>query len=91
MNKMIEQTKRNASERQAYVSTIILEMVNKGDTITYAAVANRCGVSRQYLYRHPEFRSIIDECRVSGMSKDELRREVVILRLRLRDVEQRTC
>lgn len=87
MNPMIRKAMCDAKERQEHVAKTIDEMIHDGSSITYSSVATRCGVSRNYLYRHSEFSRIINNHRVTGMTKAELRREVVRLRLQI-DVEQ---
>lgn len=87
MNPMIKKSIYDAAQRQAHVAQVLAEMIRTGDTINYATVATRCGVSRNYLYRHPDFSRIINDYRVSGMSKSDLQREVVRLRTLLRTNE----
>jgi hypothetical protein len=55
-------------------------MANEGKEINYVSVSKEANVSRPFLYRHPEIREKIDACRVSTMTKEELRKEVVRLR-----------
>ena len=88
MNALIEKTKRNAEERQLYVYQTLISMINNGDSINFTSVAERCGVSRHYLYRHTDCRQIIEHCRVTGMTKAELQQEVIRLRLRVHKLEQ---
>lgn len=87
-NPIIEKSRINASEMALKTTRIILEMIEKGEPISYYSVALAAGVSRTYLYRHPEMRQIIDSCRISNLSKNELKKEVVQLRLRVKELEQ---
>lgn len=88
MNPMIKKSIYDAEQRQTLVAQTLAEMVQDGSAINYTTVATRCGVSRNYLYRHPEFSSIINAHRLTGMSKEDLRREVVKLRLSLHAYEK---
>ena len=63
-----------------YTLQTIVHMANAGKEINYVSVAKEANVSRPFLYRHPEIREKIDACRVSKMTKDELRKEVIRLR-----------
>lgn len=87
MNALIEKTQQSATERQIYVYQTIINMINNGDVITVSSVAERCGVSRHYLYRHSKLRQIVEMCRVTGMTKAELQQEVIRLRLSVRELE----
>lgn len=65
----------------------IAVMLEKGEMINYYSVAKSADVSRQFLYKHPDLRQLIDDCRVTGMSKKELQEEIIRLRLRIRTME----
>lgn len=86
---LIKKSQHEAQQRQRHVAQIIDEMIANGEVINFGTVALRGDVSRNYLYRHSEFRSIIEACRVSGLSKKELQREVIQLRIKVRKLEQR--
>ena len=86
---LISKSQYDANQRQLHVAQTINSMIVSGELINYQTVAARCGVSRNYLYRHPEFREIINTCRVSGLSKLELQQEVIRLRLRVKELEQK--
>lgn len=86
---LIEKSQHEAYQRQLRVAQIIDAMIIGGEIINFQTVAERCDVSRSYLYRHPEFRSVIETCRVSGMTKVELQQEVIRLRLRVRELERK--
>ena len=88
MNPMIKKSICNAEQRQTLVAQTLAEMVQDGSTINCTTVAIRCGVSRNYLYRHSEVSSIINAYRLTGISKEDLRREVVKLRLSLHEYEK---
>jgi hypothetical protein len=77
---LIAQTKANSDRLMAHTLATIARMAEEGNEISYASVAREAQVSRPYLYRHPEIREKIDACRVSKMTKDELRKEVIRLR-----------
>lgn len=85
---LINKSRYDAYQRQLNVAQIIDAMITNGEIINFQTVAERCGVSRSYLYRHPEFREIIETCRISGMTKSELQQEVIRLRLRVRELEK---
>lgn len=85
---LIKKSQHEAYQRQLYVAQTIDMMINGGELINFRTVSERCNVSRNYLYRHPEFRSVIEACRVSGLSKLELQQEVIRLRLRVSELEQ---
>lgn len=87
MNKLICQTRERAAERELFVYQTIISMINNGDDVNFTSVAQRCGVSRHYMYRHAKLRSLIEDCRVTKMSKAELQQEVVQLRVRIRNLE----
>lgn len=84
---LIKKSQHEAYQRQLRVAQTIDAMIIGGEIINFQTVAERCDVSRSYLYRHPEFRSVIESCRVSGLSKLELQQEVIRLRLRVRELE----
>ena len=78
---LIEITRERASQKHKHTQAIIQKMIEQGELINYHTVAQAAGVSRTYLYQHEDLRQQIDDCRISGMSKDELRTEVMKLRL----------
>lgn len=84
---LISKSQYDAYQRQLHVAQTIDSMINRGEVINFRTVAERCDVSRNYLYRHLEFREIINTCRVSGLSKLDLQQEVIRLRLRVRELE----
>lgn len=77
---LIAKTKANSDRLLRHTLDTIARMVNDGMEVNYFTVASEAKVSRPYLYRHPEIREKIDACRVSKMTKDELRKEVIRLR-----------
>ena len=79
---------RQISQRkflQAYQT--ILEMVEKGEEITFYSVSERAKVSRPFLYRHPELKNLILDARISHLTKQELQKEVLRLRLKVAELE----
>lgn len=68
-------------------SLTLWEMIYYGEPITFASVAQKCGFTRSYLYRHPELRRVIEYYRTLGMSKAELQKEVTQLRDRVLKLE----
>lgn len=88
MNKLINQTKVAAIDRQRVVMDTISDMIKAGVDISVQSVAIQCKVSRNYIYRHPELMQIINLCRITGMTKAELQQEVIRLRLRVHRLEQ---
>lgn len=77
---LIAKTKANSERPLQHTLNTVVRMVNEGKEVNYFTVAQEAKVSRPYLYRHPEIRDKIDACRVSKMTKDELRKEVIRLR-----------
>ncbi len=77
---LIAKTKDASQKLTKHIIDTIDKMVREGIEINYVSVANEAKVSRQHLYRHPEIRKKIDAYRVTRMTKDELRKEVVRLR-----------
>jgi hypothetical protein len=84
---LIEKTKKEAVEKHLKTQLIIEKMVENGEVINYQTVSAAAGVSRTYLYKHLEFREIIELCRVTGMTKKELQTEVIRLRYQLRKTQ----
>ena len=80
---LIEETRKQAVEKRLRTQEIIEGMIKNGDVVNYQTVAHAARVSRTYLYKHQEFRDIIELCRVSGMTKQELQRELIRLRHQL--------
>ena len=79
---------RQISQRkflQAYQT--ILEMVEKGEAITFYSVSERAKVSRPFLYRHPELKNLILDAIISHLTKQELQKEVLRLRLKIVELE----
>lgn len=78
--KLIIKTKEKSEKLLKHTLDTIVRMANEGIEVNYFTVAKEAKVSRPYLYRHPEIRAKIDACRISKMTKDELRNEVIRLR-----------
>lgn len=87
MNDLIESTQRQASEKVLHTMQVILQMLENGEPVNFYTVAAAAGVSRPFLYNHPELRNKIEDCRVTGMTKRELQLEVIRLRSRIRELE----
>lgn len=81
MNDLIEQTQADSIRLLRHTLRTIDKMVEEGHEVSYVTVAREAQVSRQYLYRHPEIKEKIQACRISTMSKEELKKEVLRLRM----------
>ena len=80
MNDLISKTKAQSERLLQHTLDTIVQMANEGKEINYVSVSKEANVSRPFLYGHREIREKIDACRVSTMTKDELREEVIRLR-----------
>ena len=80
MNDLISKTKAQSEQLLQHTLDTIVRMANEGKEINYVSVSKEANVSRPFLYGHREIREKIDACRVSTMTKDELRKEVIRLR-----------
>ena len=80
MNDLISKTKVQSERLLQHTLDTIVQMANEGKEINYVSVSKEANVSRPFLYGHREIREKIDACRVSTMTKDELRKEVIRLR-----------
>ena len=80
MNDLISKSKALSKQLQQHTLDTIVRMANEGKEINYVSVSKEANVSRPFLYGHREIREKIDACRVSKMTKDELRKEVIRLR-----------
>ena len=80
MNDLISKSKALSKQLQQQTLDTIVRMANEGKEINYVSVSKEANVSRPFLYGHREIREKIDACRVSTMTKDELRKEVIRLR-----------
>ena len=63
-------------------------MLENDEPVNFYTVSAVAGVSRPFLYSHPELRNKIEDCRVTGMTKRELQREIIRLRSRVRELEE---
>lgn len=77
---LIAKTMANSHRLLQHTLDTIARMAREGKEVNYFTVVQEAKVSRPFLYRHPEIREKIDACRVSKMTKDELRKEVIRLR-----------
>ena len=86
--RMITESQKKAEEKFIAVSKCILQMIDSNEIVNFQTVSNNAGVSRTYLYGNPELRQMIEGCRISGMSKKDLQKEVIRLRARVRELEK---
>lgn len=83
MSKMTEAQIRDSAEKRKIVIDTIHQMADVGERIDFLSVADRAGVSRIFLYRHEDINAMIQNLRLQNMTKEELRQEVVRLRLQI--------
>lgn len=88
MNDLIGATKQRSSEKVLHTMQIILQILENDEPINFYTVSAAAGVSRPFLYSHPELRNKIEDCRVTGMTKRELQQEIIRLRFRVRELEE---
>lgn len=88
MNDLIGATKQRSSEKVLHTMQTILQMLENDESVNFYTVSAAAGVSRPFLYSHPELRNKIEDCRVTGMTKRELQREIIRLRSRVRELEE---
>ena len=88
-NKMIEEIQKKSEMQKHQTIRIIHQMLNDCKEINYYTVSEAAGVSRPFLYRYSEISSLIDACRISGLSKRELQQEVIRLRFQKMELERR--
>lgn len=86
--RMITESQKKAEEKFIAVSKCILQMIDSNEIVNFQTVSRNADVSRTYLYGNRELRKMIEDCRVSGMSKKDLQREVIRLRARIRELEK---
>ena len=86
---LTERSRINSTYKAIKALYAISDMLERGEIISYASVSKRAQVSRTMLYAHPELCNLIENCRVTGMTKLELQQEVIRLRLRIRNLEQK--
>lgn len=89
MNDLIGVTKQRSSEKVLHTMQTILQMLENDESVNFYTVSAAAGVSRPFLYSHPELRNKIKDCRVTGMTKRELQLEIIRLRSRVRELEER--
>ena len=87
MQTMIRASQHKSQEKMIHTHKVIFDMLEQGKLINFYTVAESAGVSRQFLYSHDELRNLIIDCRVTGMTKQELQQEVIRLRMRIRELE----
>lgn len=86
-DKMITMSKQISQKKFMQAYDVILEMVEKGEEITFYSVSEKAKVSRPFLYRHPDLKKMILDARVSHLTKQELQKEVLRLRFRVTELE----
>ena len=89
MNDLIGATKQRSSEKVLHTMQTILQMLENDEPVNFYTVSGAACVSRPFLYSHPELRNKIEDCRVTGMTKRELQLEIIRLRSRVRELEER--
>jgi hypothetical protein len=57
--------RRRSSDAVARGRAALAELVSRGERVTFQAVAREAGVSRQWLYTHPELRAEIERVRAT--------------------------
>lgn len=87
-NKMIEEVQKKSELQKRHTIQVIHMMLDDCKEINYYTVAEAAGVSRPFLYRYSEISSLIDACRISGLSKRELQQEVIRLRFQKMELER---
>ncbi|MEA2465847.1 MAG: hypothetical protein QOJ98_3594 [Acidobacteriota bacterium] len=68
---LVEAARRRSAESRARVRSAIIALNAGGDRITFAAVALRAQVARQWLYEQPDLRREIEELRAAQSDRDE--------------------
>ena len=84
---MIEDSVNNSKELRIKTKQILEEMIQNGEIVNFETVSKKASVSKVFLHKHKDIRENIKACRVSSISKKDLQKEVVILRLKLKDLE----
>ena len=85
--KLAEYSKTHSKQKVLHTYQVILEMADKGEIISFQSVAEKAAVSKPFLYRHEELKQLISDLRISHLSKQELQKEVLLLRLKVRELE----
>ena len=85
--KITEISKQKSTQKSIHTKQIILEMAEKSENISFHTVAEKANVSKPFLYRHDELKNLILNLRISHMSKQELQKEVLQLRLKVTELE----
>ena len=60
---------RRSSDAIARGRAALAELARRGERVTFQAVARQAGVSRQWLYTHPELRAEIERARASNVAQ----------------------
>lgn len=82
---LIVKTKKRSGALISHTEETIKKMISEGEIINYTTVSNRAQVSRNFLYSHQELRDVIDACRVTGLTKRELQKELSAMRYKYRE------
>ncbi len=85
--KLAEYSKTQSKQKVLHTYQMILEMADKGEIISFHSVAEKAAVSKPFLYHHEELKQLISDLRISHLSKQELQKEVLRLRLKVRELE----
>lgn len=59
---------RRSSDAIARDQAALAELARRGEQVTFQAIAREAGVSRQWLYTHPELRSEIERARATRVA-----------------------
>lgn len=86
---MIENSVNNSRELCIKTKQILEGMIQNGEIVNFETVSKKACVSKVFLYKHKEFRETIESCRVSNISKKDLQKEVIALRLKVKNLENK--
>lgn len=79
---IIADTKCRSNELVSHTKKVISDMAEAGEEVSFASVARRAQVSRSFLYSHDGIRDMIESCRLTKMTKTELRQELIKLKFK---------
>ena len=81
-----------SAETLARVERACVQLISEDETVTFAAVATRAGLSRASIYRNQTLRAIVDEHRALGRDPrtlSSLSAEIAHLRLAVETLAER--
>ncbi|MFW0111268.1 DUF6262 family protein [Rothia sp. CCM 9416] len=92
---LAQAAKDRAAEKEKQAKAAIRRLTREKKPINFASVAQEAGVSRNYLYKHPELRAQIEKLKTSTRSDRSLQATpdtgqeniVAALRLKIRNIE----